>query len=124
MCGRYADYHLLSCLTRCCLQRQRKRWSRISASEVSHRSTEIQILDGTADYATSAGNLMSLQAHDAETSHTWAGKHPPSAPLQVCAWVTWATAALAVTAFGTAIWVMTAKAAGVNLHHAEAMAAG
>ena len=42
---RYADYHLCSGLTRCCLYRQRRKWSRIDVASEVAQSTEIQIED-------------------------------------------------------------------------------
>ena len=118
---RYADYHLCSCITRCCLYRRRRKWSRVVASEPPAQAAEL-IQTGGAGHTIGEGSVQQLTLATAASQSDPAGKRASSgsgAPL--CAWVAWATAALAATVAATVIWVATAHASAITLLHAEAM---
>ena len=115
---KYADYHLLSCLTRCCLHSRRKKWSRLSNSEqVPTGYANMYVIHGMPynvygqqpPQPQQQGGAQILDIADVPgptEAHGHAeGQHPSSSRL--CAWLAWATAASAVTAAGTAIWVLT-----------------
>lgn len=113
---RYANYHLLSGLTRCCLYRQRRKWSRISASEIA-QPPEIPL--GGMGPATRLGNVRPpSQVADRPTTEL---QKTTSSPLY--AWLAWTATALVVTLYGTVIWVVSAHANAINLVHAKHMVA-
>ena len=106
-------YHLFSCVTRCCLHTQRKKWSRVRVADTPSAN----------EAHTDNGICGGQHAHAVEASLTAAAKqeamHHPSSLLR--GWITWAAAASAVTVVGTVIWMLITRANGINIHHQEAM---
>ena len=111
--ARYADYHLFSCFNRCCRTWHRKKWSRVSAAEILSSPTSELHIGGTS-HAGQGGSGGPDETSWREAGTRWS-------TWRLCAWVAWAVVATAVTVAGTAIWLLTANATGINVVHQQAM---